>query len=70
MTKDIQIQTISITDISPSNNNPREIDSEGVEILEKSIKNFGLVEPILINLKNNKNRIISGHQRYDILLNE
>ena len=68
--KDFQIKTISLTDIKPSKNNPREIDIEGTEILEKSINTFGLVEPILINLKNNANTIISGHQRYNILLKQ
>lgn len=70
MTKNIEIKTIKLNNIKPSKNNPREIDLEGKEILEKSINTFGLVEPILINLKNNENRIISGHQRYNILLNQ
>lgn len=70
MTNTLKIENISLTDIVPSDNNVREIDTEGLEILEKSINNFGLVEPILINLKDGANRIISGHQRYDILLNE
>lgn len=34
--------------------------------LSKNISEFGLVDPLIINLKNN--RIVGGHQRYDVLL--
>ena len=36
--------------------------------LSNSITEFGLVDPIIINLNNYK--IIGGHKRYDVLLNE
>ena len=36
--------------------------------LEKNINTYGLVDPIIINLKNNT--IIGGHQRYDILISQ
>lgn len=67
---DIEISTIKLTELNPSDNAVRTIDEEGLKILEKSMENFGLVEPIVINIKNNANRIISGHQRYDVLLNK
>ena len=68
--EEIDITTINLTDLNPSENATRKIDDEGLRVLEKSMENFGLVEPIIINLKNGANRIISGHQRYDVLLNQ
>lgn len=42
--------------------NPRMITDEEFEKLKKSIKKFGLVDPLVIDEKNN---IIGGNQRYD-----
>lgn len=60
-----EISKIKLTQINKAEYNPRVITEDAKKKLENSIKNFGLVEPIVINLKNNT--IISGHQRYDIL---
>ncbi len=59
---------IKITDINPAEYNPRKISNDDYEKLSRNIEEFGLVSPIIINLNNN--RIIGGHQRYDVLLNE
>ena len=59
---------ISIKDIKPAEYNPRMISDEDYGKLQKSINTFGLVDPIIINLKNNV--IIGGHQRYKALLDE
>ena len=59
---------ISIVDIVPAEYNPRVISDDEFKKLSNSIGEFGLVDPIIINLKNNK--IIGGHQRYDVLLNK
>lgn len=61
----MQIDKIKLTQIKKAEYNPRTISEENYAKLKNSVKNFGLVEPILINLKNNT--IISGHQRYDVL---
>lgn len=58
---------IKITDIIPAPYNPRTITDKEMEKLENSLSTFGLVDPIVINLKNN--HIIGGHQRFDALLN-
>jgi len=44
----------------PSEYNPREITEEEFESLKNSVKEFGMVEPIIIN---HKNFIIGGHMR-------
>ena len=57
---------IKIIDISPAGYNPRTITDDEKTRLKNSIDNFGIVEPILINLQNH-NQIIGGHQRFQIL---
>lgn len=64
----MEIEKIKITDIKPAEYNPRQISSEELQKLTNSINEFGLVDPIIINLKNNK--IIGGHQRYEVLINQ
>lgn len=64
----VDIEKIKITDIVPADYNPRSISDEELTKLSNSIDEFGLVDPIIINLKNNK--IIGGHQRYDVLVNQ
>ncbi|HUU87349.1 MAG TPA: DNA methyltransferase [Candidatus Glassbacteria bacterium] len=57
--KKLQIEYIKIEDIIPYKNNPRNND-KAVEIVEKSIKEFGFKNPIVLD-KNNE--IIVGHTR-------
>ena len=58
-------KVISLLDIEPADYNPRKISDGELRNLRGSIDEFGLVDPIIINLKNN--RIIGGHQRYNVL---
>lgn len=62
----MEISKIKLVDIEPADYNPRTITEEAKKKLRNSIETFGLVEPIIINTKNN--RIVSGHQRYQILI--
>ncbi|WP_405286439.1 ParB N-terminal domain-containing protein [Methanobrevibacter sp.] len=61
-------ETIKITDLKPARYNPRKISNEDYNKLSNSINEFGLVDPIIINLNNNT--IIGGHQRYEVLMDE
>lgn len=61
-------ETIKITDITPARYNPRKISDEDYKKLSNSIAEYGLVDPIIINLQNM--HIIGGHQRYDVLLEQ
>ena len=56
---------IHIQDIKPASYNPRKLTEETRKSLENSIETFGLVDPIIINLKTRN--IIGGHQRFDYL---
>ena len=62
------LKKININDITPSDYNPRKISDKDFDKLKKSLKEFGLVDPIIINLKTNN--IIGGHQRFDVLYND
>lgn len=64
----MEIETIKITDLKPAEYNPRRISEEDYKKLKNSISTFGLVDPIIVNLKNM--HIVGGHQRYDVLLDE
>jgi len=58
-------ETINIVEIKPSTYNPRQISNTEYNKLSNSINEFGVINPIIINLRNN--HIIGGHQRYDVL---
>lgn len=64
----MEIEHIKITDLKPAEYNPRRISDEDYQKLKNSINTFGLVDPIIVNLKNM--HIVGGHQRYDVLLDE
>lgn len=64
----MEIEHIKITDLKPAEYNPRRISDEDYQKLKNSISTFGLVDPIIVNLKNM--HIVGGHQRYDVLLDE
>lgn len=64
----VELEPIKITDIVPADYNPRKISDEEYTKLKNSIETFGLVDPIIINLKNM--HIVGGHQRYDVLLDQ
>lgn len=62
---DIDLERINIKDITPASYNPRKIRDEEFKSLIKSMDEFGVVDPLTVNLKNNT--IIGGHQRYSVL---
>ena len=66
MTEEYSINKIKLTDFKPADYNPRHMQEDEKQRLRTSIESFGLVDPIIVNLKNN--RIIGGHQRWDVLV--
>lgn len=48
--------------------NPRTISDEALAGLTKSIERFGCVEPIIVNIRGGRNRIVGGHQRAKAML--
>ena len=65
----MKIETLNIGDLNPALYNPRTITDEALKGLENSIKTFGYIEPIVVNTRDGKNIIISGHQRFKAMTN-
>ena len=66
---EIEYGRMRLEDLIPADYNPRKDLQPGDREWEKiasSIDNFGMVEPIVINRRNN--RIVGGHQRAKILV--
>lgn len=65
--KALTITYIPTKDLYPALYNPRIHDKEMLKRLESSIKEFGLVDPIIVNNhKDRKNIVIGGHARLKI----
>ena len=60
------VETVSLSDVKPFENNPRKIKGEAFASLAKSIERFGYVDLIVWNKRTGN--IVGGHQRYKILL--
>ena len=63
------IRKFKLDDLNPAKYNPRKKLKPGdkeFQKLENSIRNFGYVELIVVNVANN-NTVISGHQRLSVL---
>lgn len=59
---------MKLSDIIPAEYNPRVTLVEGsteYDALKNSIERFGLVDPLIVNKRNNV--LVGGHQRYNIL---
>jgi len=63
----INIEYVSINNIKPNEYNPKQITQKQFEDLKKSITEFGIVDPLIVNkAKGREGIIIGGHQRYKI----
>lgn len=58
----MNIEKANINDLISPDWNPRQITEEEMEKLKNSIKEFGYVDPIIVNQHNN--HIVGGNQRY------
>jgi len=53
-----------IKDLIKAEYNPRELTKDQENQLKDSLKRFGIVDPVIVNVnKERKNIIIGGHQR-------
>ena len=62
------VQNISINDIIPTNFEPTTEEKLKIEELAILIKQFGLLDPILVRPKDNKYEIIMGIDKYQAAL--
>lgn len=62
----MEIERINSDSLVCPEYNPRQISTEEMEKLKNSIKEFGYVDPIIVNRVNN--HIVGGNQRYLALI--
>ena len=66
-TAKIETVLVNVTDLIPSEYNPRRWSKDQAEQLKESIRRFGIVDPIIANSADNrKNIIIGGHFRLEV----
>ena len=59
------VQNIKVIEIGPNKEQPRKhFDSESLEDLAKSIKRYGVIQPIIVNKKDNYYMIVAGERRW------
>ena len=61
MAQDIEITHLPIEELKPDPANPRRITDEELESLTRSIREFGLIDPIIARRQDKV--VIGGHQR-------
>ena len=63
----MKIVQVPIKELKPSEYNPRQMTEKQAKDLTESVKEFGLVDPLIINQhKGRENVVIGGHQRLKI----
>lgn len=64
---DIKVVQVKVSELKPATYNPRKWSEEAIAGLTASIKQFGLVDPILVNGSSNRqNIVIGGHFRLKV----
>lgn len=64
----MEVIEVEINQLKPAEYNPRAMTEKEAVDLDRSITEFGMVEPIVVNkAKGRENVIVGGHQRYNIL---
>ena len=56
---------MKVADLTPAEYNPRKISDEAMQGLTASIERFGLVQPVIWNVRTE--RVVGGHQRLKAL---
>ncbi len=60
-----RIVNLKIIDVEPNKNQPRmNFDDEKIEELANSIKEYGVIQPIIVAKKNNYYQIVAGERRW------
>ena len=59
------VKTLKIVDIEPNREQARKVfDEEALEELAESIKNYGVIQPIIVTKKENFYEILAGERRW------
>lgn len=63
----MKIVNRNINELIPAEYNPRVLTDKEYKDIKQSLKEFGLVDPVIVNMhKDRKNIIVGGHQRVKI----
>ncbi|MBI9016875.1 MAG: DNA modification methylase [Phycisphaerae bacterium] len=62
-----EIKKLALNALEPAEYNPRIISDDALAGLANSLERFGCVEPIVVNIRDGRNVIVGGHQRYKAL---
>tara|TARA_R100001086_G_scaffold236587_1_gene160106 strand:+ start:3380 stop:4609 length:1230 start_codon:yes stop_codon:yes gene_type:complete len=62
-TTDIEVRRMRLRDLRGADYNPRTIEDAAYKGLRESIERFGMLEMPVVNVRDGRNRIVSGHQR-------
>ncbi len=63
-----KLQEFQLAELNPAEYNPHAITDDALAGLTKSLERFGCVEPIVVNIRGGRNRIVGGHSRCKGLL--
>jgi len=59
------VQSLKLIDVEPNKNQPRtHFDDEKIEELAESIKEYGVIQPIIVTKKDNYYQIVAGERRW------
>lgn len=59
------VQNLKLSEIEPNKDQPRRIfDEESLNELAESIKNYGVIQPIIVSKKDNFYQIVAGERRW------
>jgi len=60
-----KIQNLKLIDVEPNKNQPRQrFDSEKIEELAESIKEYGVIQPIIVTKEDSHYKIVAGERRW------
>jgi len=63
----IEIRHVGISELKPSEYNPRQANEKETKDLAESIRRFGMVDPLIVNsAPNRRNVVIGGHFRLKV----
>lgn len=59
------IQKLKLIEVEPNRNQPRQqFDSEKIDELAESIKEYGIIQPIIVTKENDHYKIVAGERRW------
>ncbi len=60
-----KIENLKLIDVEPNKNQPRQVfDNEKIEELAESIKEYGVIQPIIVTKEENHYKIVAGERRW------